>query len=134
MVVVDASALVELLLATPVGFALAERFDDTSLSLHAPYCVDVEIVSALGRKMRLGQITLAMAGNALQDLRDLDLHRHEHEPYLDRMLVLRANVTAYDAAYVALAEVLDCPLLTLDSRLSRAPGIRCRTELITPRS
>lgn len=134
MVVVDASALIELVLSTPAGIALANRIENTALSLHAPHCADVEVVSALGRKIRLGQITPAMARDALQDLRDLDLNRHEHEPYLDRMLALRANVSAHDAAYVALAEVLGCPLLTLDARLSRTPGVRCRTELITPQS
>jgi predicted nucleic acid-binding protein len=132
VIVVDASALVELILATAHGLALADRIEESSLSLHVPHCADVEVVSALGRKLRLGQIVPAEAVEALQELRSLDLNRHAHEPYLDRMMALRVNVSAYDAAYVALAEILDCTLLTTDVRLSRAPGVLCHVELISP--
>jgi predicted nucleic acid-binding protein len=67
---------------------------------------------------------------ALQDLLALDVHRYSHEPLLARIWELRANLTAYDAAYIALAEVLDAPLLTLDARLARASGHLARVTVI----
>ena len=69
-------------------------------------------------------------GFRLEDFRALDLQRHAHEPLLDRVWHLRENLTAYDAVYVALAEVLDCVLLTCDGPLSRAPGLAGRVVLL----
>ena len=66
----------------------------------------------------------------LEELRGLDLTRHAHEPLLGRVWELRRNLTAYDAVYVALAEALDCRLLTCDVALARAPGVRSRAELL----
>lgn len=67
---------------------------------------------------------------ALRYLRELDLERYPHEPFLPRIWMLRRNLTAYDAAYIALAEALDAPLLTSDGRVARAPGISARVEVI----
>jgi predicted nucleic acid-binding protein len=130
VIVLDASALVELLLHTPTGIVIVGRIADPALGLHVPHLVDLEVTQALRRYMRDGEIDAAEAKQALADLRALDLQRHAHEPLLDRVWQMRNNLTPYDAVYVALAEVLDTVLLTCDGPLSRAPGMASRVELI----
>ena len=130
MIVLDASALVELILATPTGQAIAGRIADPSEGLHAPHLADIEVVQALRRYVREGEIDVDTAETALDDLRALDLQRHAHEPLLARVWELRKNLTAYDAVYVALAEVLDGVVLTCDRRLSQAPGMTRRVALV----
>ncbi len=132
MIVLDASALVELLLDTPTGRVIASRIADPALGLHVPHLADVEVVQALRRYANDGELDAAAAAVALEDLRALDLQRHDHEPLLDRVWELRHNLSAYDAVYVALAEVLDTKLLTCDGRLARAPGLARRAELAQP--
>lgn len=131
MTVLDASALVELLLGTSLGRRVAERIADPELALDAPHLVDVEVAQALRRLVRGGELDAATAEDALEDLRALDVERHSHEPLLDRVWALRENLTAYDAVYVALAEALGATLLTCDGRLARAPGIRARVVLVS---
>lgn len=130
MIVLDASALVELLLGTIRGRSIGARLADPALGLHAPHLVDVEVAQALRRYEREGDLDADSAASALEDLRSLDLERHAHEPLLDRVWALRQNLTAYDAVYVALAEALDTTLLTCDGRLARAPGVAGRVELV----
>lgn len=131
MIVLDASAVVELLLGTALGRAVAARIADPVLSLHVPHLVDVEVAQTLRRFVRAGELDAPSAAAALEDLRALDLERHAHEPLLDRVWGLRDNLTAYDAVYVALTEALGATLLTCDSRLARAPGIRGRVALMS---
>jgi predicted nucleic acid-binding protein len=131
--VVDASALVELILGTPAGRAIASHIADPNEALHAPHLADVEVAQALRRYVREREIDEPTAAVALDDLRALDLQRHAHEPLLARVWDLRKNLTAYDAVYVALAEVLDDVLLTCDGPLSRAPGINGRVLLVRPK-
>lgn len=131
MIVLDASALVELLLDTPAGRVVADRIADPSLGLHVPHLADVEVVQALRRYAKDGALNAAGAAGALEDLRSLDLQRHAHEPLLERVWELRYNLTAYDAVYVALAEALSTVLVTCDARLARAPGAARRVELVT---
>jgi predicted nucleic acid-binding protein len=130
MIVLDASALVELLLGTDLGRSVGARIADPALGLHTPHLADVEVTQALRRYAREGSLPTDSAAAALAELRSLDLERHSHEPLLDRVWALRANLTAYDAVYVALAEALAAPLLTCDARLARAPGLRARVELV----
>jgi predicted nucleic acid-binding protein len=132
VIVLDASALVELLLGTPTGRAIATRIADPALGLHVPHLADVEVAQALRRYAKDGELDAAAAAVALADLRSLDLQRHAHEPLLDRIWELRQNLSAYDAVYLALAEVLDTVLLTCDGRLARAPGAARRVELVRP--
>ena len=134
MIVLDASALVELILATPTGQLVAARVADPEEGLHVPHLVDIEVAQALRRYVREGDIDATAAGAALDDFRALDLQRHAHEPLLERVWQLRQNLTAYDAVYVALAEVLDSVLLTCDGRLSRAPAMSGRVELVQVKS
>jgi predicted nucleic acid-binding protein len=130
VIVLDASALVELLLDTPAGRAVAARMTDPALGLHVPHLADVEVAQALRRYARDGEIDAGDAAVALEDLRALDLQRHSHEPLLERVWALRQNLSAYDAVYVALAEALDAALVTCDARLARAPGVSRSVELI----
>ena len=130
MIVLDASAVVELLLGTAAGRRVAERIEDPADALHVPHLLDVEVAQALRRYVQFGEIGAAEASAALGDLRALDLSRHAHEPLLDRVWALRENISAYDAVYVALAEALAAPLLTCDRRLARAPGVSRVAELI----
>jgi len=134
MIVLDASAVLELLLNTATGQAIANRIDDPALGVHVPHLVDVEVAQALRRYAQKGDVSPDEAAQALADLRALDLQRHAHEPLLDRVWELRQNVSAYDATYIALAEVLDTILLTCDGPLSRAPGMAARVELVTAQS
>ena len=130
MMVLDASALMELLLATDHGLSIAARIADPALSLHVPHLADIEVTQALRRYVREGELDAASAAAALDDLRSLDLERHGHEPLLDRVWALRDYLTAYDAVYVALAEALDATLLTCDGKLARSPVASRRVELV----
>jgi predicted nucleic acid-binding protein len=130
MIVLDASAVVEVLLDTPAGQYITMRISDPPLSVHVPHLLDLEVTHVLRRYVRDGLLRPARALDALDDLRALDLYRHVHEPFLDRVWGLRKNLTAYDAIYVALAEILDAPLITCDGRLARAPGLARRVELV----
>ena len=132
MIVLDASALVELLLDTPRGQAISTRIADPTVGLHVPHLADVEVIQALRRYAIDGELNAAEAAAAIEDLCALDLQRHAHEPLLARVWALRQNLSAYDAVYVALAEVLDTTLLTCDGRLARAPGMARRVELVNP--
>jgi predicted nucleic acid-binding protein len=131
MIVLDASALLELLLGTRLGRAVAARIADPEVSLHVPHLVDVEVAQALRRYVREGDLDAASAAEAVEDLSALDLERHSPEPLLGRVWALRDNLTAYDAVYVALAEALGTTLVTCDRRLARAPGMARRVALVS---
>ena len=133
MIVLDASALVELVLGTASGRGIAARVADPAVSLHAPHLADVEVAQTLRRYTRDGELDALDARAALDDFRALDLQRHAHEPLLDRVWELRENLSAYDAVYVALAEALDAVVLTCDGRLARAPRVAARVELVRPK-
>ena len=130
MIVVDASALLESLLATDESAAISDRLFETGESLHAPHVIDVEISQVVRRFEARGEIGERRAREALEDLRAFPLRRHSHLVLLPRIWEMRANLTAYDAAYVALAEALDAPLLTRDRRLAAAPGHRARVDVL----
>jgi predicted nucleic acid-binding protein len=131
VIVLDASALVELLLNTPAGQTISSRINDPALGIHIPHLADVEVAQALRRYVLKGELDEGEAARALADLRALDLQRHAHEPMIDRVWELRKNVGAYDATYIAVAEVLDTILLTCDGPLARAPGMTARVEFVT---
>ncbi|MGH7087360.1 MAG: type II toxin-antitoxin system VapC family toxin [Stellaceae bacterium] len=130
MIVVDASALLEVLLRTSAAAAIEDRLFDAEETLHAPHLIDVEVAQVLRRYAATGQIAATRCRDALSDLLDLPLSRYPHDVLLPRVWDLRHNLTAYDAAYVALAEALDAPLLTRDRRLAAAPGHRARIDLV----
>jgi predicted nucleic acid-binding protein len=131
MIVIDASAMLEVLLVTPVGVRILDRiFSTTEESLHAPQLLDLEVAQVLRRYCATGELVPERAQQALADLTDLAVTRYPHPAFLPRIWELRDNITAYDAAYVALAEVLGAPLLTGDVRLAAAPGHDATVELI----
>lgn len=98
--------------------------------LHAPSLIDLEVLSVLRRQLRLGNLDNRRAGLAVADLRMLALARYSPLDLVSRVWALRDNLTSYDGAYVALAETLDCPLVTSDERLARASGLGCPVELL----
>jgi predicted nucleic acid-binding protein len=129
LIVLDASAAVEVLLQTAAGAPMTERLLDPAESLHAPHLLDVEVAQTLRRFVRRGELAPDRARQALDDLASLPLERYSHEILMSRVWMLRENLTAYDAAYVALAEVLEATLLTRDGRIARAPGHDARVEV-----
>jgi predicted nucleic acid-binding protein len=131
MIVVDASAITELLLQTGLGIDVEQRlYRGDADDFHAPHLLDVEVLSALRRLVRAGEVPAGRAEEAIEDLALLRIIRHEHLDLAARAWQLRRNFTAYDAMYLALAESLDATVLTCDSRLSAAPGHAARVDVI----
>lgn len=130
MIILDASAVVELLMGSRAGKLVAERIERDGAQPRSLALVDLEVANTLRRLVRLGALDIQRAGGAVIDLGALALVRLPHTPFLGRVWELRDRLTAYDAAYVALAEQLDAPLLTLDARLARAGGHRAKVEVI----
>jgi predicted nucleic acid-binding protein len=128
--VVDASALLEFLLQTPLGARVEARLFRDGDELHAPHLADVEITQGLRRLVRTGEVSAVRAAEAIADLADLDLHRHPHLDLLGRAWKLRENITVYDAIYVALAEAMGAPIVTCAGALAKAGGHRARIEVV----
>lgn len=128
LVVVDASIVVAALVDGGPDGRWAEQVL-LSGDLAAPHLLPAEVGNVLRRAALIGQISADAATLAHADLQALRIDLFPYEPFAGRIWELRANVTAYDAWYVALAELLDCPLATLDQRLARAPGINCEVTL-----
>jgi predicted nucleic acid-binding protein len=131
LIVVDASVLANALADDTADGRIARRRVTSGGELVAPDLVDVETVSVLRRRWLAGDVTARRFSAAIEDLEDISLTRFPTLPLMRRAYELRANVTAYDAAYVALAEQLDCVLVTADARLAKAPGVRCLVDLVT---
>jgi predicted nucleic acid-binding protein len=130
VIVIDASALLELLLQTPRGIRVEARLFRGQDEFYSPHLADVEVTQGLRRLVRAGELSPDRAAEAISDLADFDLHRHPHLDLLTRAWRLRENITAYDAMYVALAEALGAPIVTCDAPLAKAPGHRARIEVI----
>ncbi len=128
MLVVDASCIAEVVLAGPYAAPIRERLENDPEQV-APHLVDVEVLGVLRRALSRGDLDGTAAAQAVQDLESWPATRVDHRPLLERAWQLRDSLTAPDALYVALAEVLDVPLLTLDRRLARAHGPRCRFDV-----
>jgi predicted nucleic acid-binding protein len=129
LIVVDASAMLEVLLGTATGALVEDRLLTGGESLHAPHLLDVEVAQVLRRYTAAGELTPERGREALMDLVDFPVHRYPHDVLLPRIWELRQNVTAYDAAYVALAETLAAPLVTCDARLGAAPRHAAKVEV-----
>jgi predicted nucleic acid-binding protein len=127
VLVVDTSAVLEAIVALDPAPGLIERLagDD----FHAPHLIDIEALHALRRLNALGELSDERASDARADFGELAIVRYPHSGLRDRIWELRYNLTAYDAAYVALAESLEVPLVTCDRRLSEAPGHAAQVEL-----
>ena len=125
MIVVDASAAVAVLLNDGPARRAAAREQ-----LHVPHLIDPEVANVLRRKVASGEVSSNAGWNALDAWRRAGMIRYPVVGLLSRMWELRDNLSAYDAAYVALAEELDRPLLTADARVARAPGVRCSVTVV----
>ena len=121
MIVVDASALVDLLLEKPVNSSLVARLVSVS-EMHAPHLIDVEFLSVLRRLVGRDMLTQARADFARDKFSALPLHRYPHHPLGDRVWAMRSAVTAYEGQYIALAELLGLPLVTSDARMAKSNG------------
>lgn len=128
MIVVDTSAVLNVLVGRPRALRLIDRIG-TDGALHAPHLLDVEFQHGLRRLVISGAISEDRAADAHVDFADLTIVRYPHVSLADRMWELRHNVTAYDAAFIALAETLEVPLVTCDARLARAPGHAATVEV-----
>lgn len=130
MIVVDASVVVTALVdAGPDGDRARARLGRDRLL--APEVVDLEVLSVIRRRCAAGLLDVARAEQALDDLLALPIERAPHRPLLPRCWELRHNLTVYDAAYVALAEILGAVVVTGDQGLELAPGIRCPIEVVS---
>jgi len=130
VIVVDASALLEILLRTPAAERVERRLFAALETLHAPHLLDVEAAQVIRRYAALGELEVERGRIALEILADFPLRRYGHSVFLPRIWDLRNNVTAYDAVYVALAEALEAPLVTCDRRLAATGGHRARIEVV----
>ena len=128
MIVVDTSAVIGVLAGQPRVPGLVDRLIGDG-DLHAPHLIDVEFQHALRRLVVSGTISDDRAADARMDFVNLTIVRYPHVSLANRMWELRHNVTAYDAAFLALAEVLDASLVTCDARLARAPGHTASVEV-----
>lgn len=132
MIVVDASVLLTALLDAGASGALARQVLRDDDQRHAPDLVDIEVVSGIRGRLRGGHLRIDDALTAVADLRDYPLRRHPARLLVEDIFAKRDNLTAYDAAYVCLAERLDATLVTADGRLVRATGVGCAVRLLEP--
>jgi predicted nucleic acid-binding protein len=130
LIVLDASAAVAVLLNFGAGAPrIRERIVRADDGLHVPHLFEVEVMNVLRRYALDHRFTERRGAELLEDLTTMRITRYPHTALLSRVWELRENLTAYDAAYVALAETLEAPLVTRDERLARTPGIRAAVEL-----
>lgn len=129
MIVVDASAAVTMFLNLgPSAARVRERLGQVEV-VHVPHLFDIEVLHALRRHSLRGDLSGEQSWLIMDLLHEMNAVRYPHAPLVARIWGLRENLTAYDAAYVALAEALDAPLVTMDARLAQAPGIRATVEV-----
>lgn len=129
MIVLDASAAVDWLLRTAAGLRIEQRIYSGKDTLHTVHFLDVEFAQVLRRLVREGTLTPKRAEDAIEDLTALRIARYAPVLLLQRIWRLRQNLSAYDAAYVALAEKLQAPLITRDRRIAAAPGHGAAVEV-----
>jgi predicted nucleic acid-binding protein len=130
VIVVDASAALEVLLQTTAAPHIEARLFAPGETLHAPHLIDLEVVHVLRRYESARAIDAQRGQEAIDDLTAWPLTRYAHDLFLARIWALRRNLTAYDAAYVALAETLQVTLVTCDARLAASVGHRATIALV----
>jgi predicted nucleic acid-binding protein len=128
VLVLDTSAVLNVLTAPSPDPDLLARLE-SGRSLHAPHLIDVEFLNSLRRLARVDRVVAERADEIRDDFGRLRLQRYPHGGFANRIWELRHNVSAYDAAYIALAEALACPLVTSDARMAKASGHRADVEV-----
>jgi predicted nucleic acid-binding protein len=131
MIVIDASAVLELLLRPHDHPDLVAKILRSGETISAPHLIDLEVTQVLRRFVSSGELTPARGQEAIDDHLALGIVRYPHDVLLERIWQLRANCTAYDAAYLALAEAVDAVLITCDERLADVPGCRATVDIVT---
>ena len=130
MIVLDASAVVALLVGQGLGAErIRRKVEGPGESLHVPHVMDLEVLHALRRQTLLGTLSGKRSDEAIEDLKSMAFVRYPHATLIDRIWSLKNNLSAYDAAYISLAEALDAPLITMDARLAQVPRIRAAVEV-----
>jgi predicted nucleic acid-binding protein len=129
VIVLDASAAIDWLLQTAAGQQIENRIYSRAETLHAPHLLDLEVTQVLRRLVRERAVSVQRADFVVQDLLNLRLIRYPHDIFLPQIWRLRDNLSAYDAAYVALAGKLGAALLTRDARLAAAAGVAVKVEV-----
>ena len=129
MIVLEASAAIDWLLQTAAGLRIEQRIYAPGESLHAPHLIDLEVAQVLRRLVRDDTVSAQRASAAIEDLIDLRIARYPHDVMMPRIWTLRTSLSAYDAAYIALAEKLGAALVTRDSRLKSAHGHQAHIEV-----
>lgn len=129
MIVLDASAALSVALNKPSATEIADRVQAPDEWVLAPALIDLEFLQVLRRLMAFGEISAAAAAEALGIFRDLPVETVDHRPLIDRVWSLKGHVSAYDAAYLALAEAVDATLITCDRKLANAHGHTARVEV-----
>jgi predicted nucleic acid-binding protein len=129
MIILDASAAVDWLLQTPAGQSIENRIYRRKETLHAPHLLDLEVTQVLRRLVQQGVLAAKRADESVRDLLDLRINRYPHVVLLPRIWQLRQNFSAYEAAYIVLAEKLEGTLVTRDRRLASAAGHSATVEL-----
>ena len=130
-IVVDASAIAEVLLRTKLSLFFLSRIAAPEADLHVPQLCDLEFVSVLRGGLVTGRLSSVRVAEALSDYRNLPLSKHSHEGLLERILELHDNFSVYDACYVALAEAIEATLVTADRRLAGAIREHLRLRVVT---
>ena len=130
MIVLDASAMLEQLLGTPKGQKVWEQYLVEGQSFHVPHLLDLEVAQVLRRYSKQNSSAAFRITQAFKDFQDFPLTRYPHDFLLPRIWTLRENFTAYDATYIALAEILHVPFVTCDTRLANSPGHSAKLILI----
>jgi predicted nucleic acid-binding protein len=129
MIVLDASAAIDWLLQTSAGQSIEKRIYSRNETLHAPHLFDLEVTQVLRRLALQGVISVRRSDEAVHDLLDLRVTRYPHLVLVPRIWQLRHNFSAYDAAYIVLAEKIGAALVTRDARLASASGHAATIEL-----
>lgn len=130
MIVMDASAALEYLLDTDAGREVSRLMASRAPTVHSPHLIDLEVTSAVRRLVLKGAVDADRGQQAIEQMAGLDIQRYSHQTLLPRVWALRANLSAYDASYVALAEALDAPLFTCDAKLAASSAGTAEIQMV----